>query len=361
VTCSYCNSELPAGAMFCGECGRAVVAESAVKPAHTGTARPRRRASAPGGSPSLVREPVVMEAARDTKSSKSAQRGRAVTASAQRKAEVAPPVELAAPAEHKASTDRKTPPERKAQASPQAAPAPAAAPVAAPTPAPVAESAPPAAEDPSSRAKSPEVVDLVTRCEQCGSELGADDIFCGECGYVTRSASANFSRPRDTAIIQAVQLERDAVASAASIAHAEPPADPEPHWGLGDSEDELEDVEATRIVAQRRTGARFVLQFSTGESFTVYGSGLVGRNPHAEPAEYFDHVVRVLDPSRSVSKTHLEFGQESGSFWIKDRFSGNGSIIREPEGDPVRCQPDRRYRVVRGTRVDIGEQFFVVS
>jgi len=69
----------------------------------------------------------------------------------------------------------------------------------------------------------------------------------------------------------------------------------------------------------------------------------------------------VLDPSRSVSKTHLEFGQEAGAFWIKDRFSGNGSIIREPEGDPVRCQPDRRYRIVRGTRVDIGEQFFVVS
>ena len=120
-------------------------------------------------------------------------------------------------------------------------------------------------------------------------------------------------------------------------------------------------MEATRIVSQRRTGARFVLQFSTGESFTISGNGLVGRNPKPEPAEYFDHLVRVLDPSRSVSKTHLEFGQEAGVFWIKDRFSGNGSILREPEGDPVRCQPDRRYRIVRGTRVEIGEQFFIVS
>jgi hypothetical protein len=206
-----------------------------------------------------------------------------------------------------------------------------------------------------------EIVDLVAHCEQCGAELGVDDIFCGECGNVTRSASENFSRPRDSAVIQAAQLERDALAAAASLAQAEEASAPEPSWGLGDSEDELEDIEATRIVAQRPTGARFVLQFSTGESFTVYGSGLVGRNPHPEPAEYFDHIVRVLDPSRSVSKTHLEFGQEAGAFWIKDRFSGNGSIIREPEGDPVRCQPDRRYRIVRGTRVDIGEQFFVVS
>lgn len=203
-----------------------------------------------------------------------------------------------------------------------------------------------------------DVVDLATHCEQCGAELGSDDIFCGECGYVTPAASHNFSRPRDTAIIQAVQLERDALAAASAIVQ-ETPDVPEPDWGP--IETEADDIEATRIVSQPRARARFVLQFSTGESFTVYGSGLVGRNPHPEPAEYFDHIVRVVDPSRSVSKTHLEFGQETGVFWVKDRFSANGSIVREPEGDPVRCQPERRYRVVRGTRVEIGEQFFIVS
>ncbi|WP_327055766.1 FHA domain-containing protein [Glaciihabitans sp. GrIS 2.15] len=103
------------------------------------------------------------------------------------------------------------------------------------------------------------------------------------------------------------------------------------------------------------------MQFSTGESFTVYGSGLIGRNPRSEPGEYFDQLVRVLDPSRSVSKVHLQFGQEAGRFWIMDRFSGNGTIVREPESEPVRCQPEKRFRLARGTRVDIGEQFFIVS
>lgn len=247
VTCTYCTSELPAGAMFCGECGRAVIVGAAV----AGTAAVVESKSAP--------------------------------------------------------------------------------------------------------------VNLVTRCEQCGAKLGSDDIFCGECGYVTRSASGNFSRPRDTAIIQAAQLERDAMAAAAALVHSETPQASEPQSGLGDSVENLGEAEASPIVAQSEASARFVLQFSTGESFTVYGSGLVGRNPHPEPAEHFDHIVRVLDPGRSISKTHLEFGQEAGVFWIKDRFSGNGSNIREPEGGPVRCLPDRRYRVVRGTRVDIGEQFFVVS
>ncbi|WP_349898474.1 double zinc ribbon domain-containing protein [Parafrigoribacterium soli] len=283
MNCSYCDAELPAGAMFCGECGRAVAAEPAAKAAHA-RGNGHRRATAPGGSPAAVSDAGVGAGA--------------------------------------------------------------------PHPEPATEAR--------AEAAKPELVDLVTTCEQCGAELGSDDIFCGECGYVTRSASRHFSRPRDTAIIQAAQLERDALSAAASLAR-ETPREPEAQWGLDEQIDQMDDIEATRIVSHRRTGARFVLQFSTGESFTVYGTGLVGRNPQPEPAEYFDHIVRVLDPSRSVSKTHLEFGQEAGAFWVKDRFSGNGSIVREPEGDPVRCQPDRRYRVVRGTRVEMGEQFFIVS
>ena len=123
----------------------------------------------------------------------------------------------------------------------------------------------------------------------------------------------------------------------------------------------FEDIERTRIVPRRDRGERFVLQFSTGESLMVFGTGLLGRKPTPEPHEAFDQLITISDPSRSVSKTHLEFGQEAGSFWISDRFSGNGSVIREPEAAPRHCESARRYRIVRGTRVDIGEQFFIIS
>ncbi|WP_341952335.1 FHA domain-containing protein [Salinibacterium sp. TMP30] len=122
-----------------------------------------------------------------------------------------------------------------------------------------------------------------------------------------------------------------------------------------------EDVEDTRIVERSISGTRFVLQFSTGDSVIVTGTGLVGRNPTPEPSEKFDIVVPITDPSKSVSKTHLEFGQMAGAFWISDRYSGNGSVVREPGGEPKRCEPGKRYRVMRGTRVEIGEQFFIVS
>jgi hypothetical protein len=134
-------------------------------------------------------------------------------------------------------------------------------------------------------------------------------------------------------------------------------------WGSRGSEIFLDsdELEQTLIVPRREAGERFVLQFSTGESVTVFGSGLLGRNPSPQPGEYFDQLVAISDPGKSVSKTHLEFGQEAGSFWVSDRYSGNGSVVREPESGPRRLTAGKRYRIVRGTRVDIGEQFFVVS
>jgi hypothetical protein len=139
--------------------------------------------------------------------------------------------------------------------------------------------------------------------------------------------------------------------------------DKAPGWTLrgADIFTDADDLEQTLIVPKREQGERFVLQFSTGESITVFGSGLLGRNPTPQPGEYFDQLVVISDPGKSVSKTHLEFGQEGGSFWVSDRFSGNGSVVREPEASARRLTAGKRYRIVRGSRVDIAEQFFIVS
>lgn len=296
MTCTYCGTALPAGALFCGECGRAVAGYS-----HRGDSRP---GVDPDGAATAV--PSLVE-----------------------------------PGAHGIG---------------------------------------------------------IPTCAQCGAPMAEDDIFCGECGFVSRAASEDFGSSRDTAIIvpvpRAPAIPRPPIprlvdrvpdfepATRSGIANAMPesviplaapsptaPASPAPaspasvESGASRAApfDESADLEATRISRAGRTGERFVLQFSTGESFTVYGTGLIGRNPRSEPNEYFDQLVRVLDPSRSVSKVHLEFGQDGGIFWIMDRFSGNGTIIREPDSAAARCQPNRRYRLSRGTRVEIGEQFFIVS
>lgn len=105
----------------------------------------------------------------------------------------------------------------------------------------------------------------------------------------------------------------------------------------------------------------FVLTFSTGDVASVTGAGLLGRRPIAQPGESVPQVVQISDPERSVSKTHLEFGLEAGELWICDRYSGNGTVIYPPGARPRRCEPGRRYRVTRGSRVEIGDQYFDVS
>ena len=126
-------------------------------------------------------------------------------------------------------------------------------------------------------------------------------------------------------------------------------------------EDDDEDVEATRIVSRKPEHAPFLLHFSTGERLGVHGSALLGRLPRPEPEEHFDDLLTIRDPGKSVSKTHLELGRDGDDLWVSDRYSGNGTVIRHIDGSIRRCEPGRRYRVERGARVDVGEQFFLLQ
>jgi len=177
---------------------------------------------------------------------------------------------------------------------------------------------------------------LAPHCPQCGAPALVGDIFCGECGFVLPAGAPSDAEP--------------------AVAEPVPPV-PEPT----DEEDADDDAESTRIVVRRPVGERFVLQFSTGESVVVSGTGLIGRNPKPEPGEFVDQLVTIFDVGKSVSKAHIEFGQDEGRFWVSDRYSTNGTMIRQPDAEPVRCDPGKRYRVERGGRVEIGEQFFIVS
>jgi hypothetical protein len=239
-------------------------------------------------------------------------------------------------------------------------------------------------------------------------------MFCGECGTtvaVPKGGAApklvepsTRARPGDTMVIQplvpsartspagSVRSEAPAAAAVSPAVEPAPPTTPIPRITVPrvlpmppsaaapadaavpvspvpvpapaadeHADDDHEDVEATRLVRNRKGGERFVLQFSTGENSTVYGTGLIGRNPVLQPGEFVDQLVTIVDPGKSVSKTHLEFGQTSGVFWVSDRFSANGTVVRQPDARPQRLDAGKRQPVVRGTRIDMGEQFFVVS
>jgi len=235
-------------------------------------------------------------------------------------------------------------------------------------------------------------------CLICGAPLSVGAMFCGECGSSTKATpktrKRHDPRPNDTTIIQPLRPRPTVVSipvttSAAgpgsldeSGASASTPAAPAPE---GDAESSspfapghrLHPVNPTPPFRQGahshgshvantggdapKAGSAFVLQFSTGEDLEVRGTGLIGRRPMPQPSEQVDRLVQIVDPGMSVSKTHLEFGQHDGELWVNDRFSGNGTIIRRPDATMVRCEPGRRYLVPRGSRVEIGDQYFQVS
>lgn len=216
-------------------------------------------------------------------------------------------------------------------------------------------------------------------CRICGAELPDGAMFCGECGSSTSATPESRRRPDprpgDTTVIErparrtsgvisipvdgfraAVAIEATDAAGGDLLVSASPesPGSPGSPGSSGSPE-------SSGSLLTTPPAARFVLTFSTGETRTVFGSGLIGRRPLPQPGEVFDHLVQIADRSLSVSKTHVEFGEHDGTLWVADRFSGNGTIVRRLDDGAMRCEPGRRYLVPRGSRVELAEQFFIVS
>lgn len=199
-------------------------------------------------------------------------------------------------------------------------------------------------------------------CRVCGAELAEGTLFCPMCGSsvtATRVRAPELAdpRPSDTSILSERLAERPPAPAVAGRF---------PDDVLLD-EDGLPPTQAMTIIPVEeappaRTASRaYTLSFSTGHVVEVSGSGLIGRRPITQPGEHVDQVVVVSDPGRSVSKTHLEFGLEGDELWICDRYSGNGTVAHPLGGTARQCEAGRRYRVTRGTRVEIGDHWFDVS
>lgn len=136
------------------------------------------------------------------------------------------------------------------------------------------------------------------------------------------------------------------------------PAEPPRHEGL-DPEVEVTRRAAPRgdVVADPYAGgalrpASAEIELSDGRLLTIERTALVGRNPAADVDV---QLVRVVDPARSVSKTHLQIGVEPGGVWIADRGSTNGTVVTLPDGGQVVCGVDQQVRLRVGSTVTFGD------
>lgn len=103
--------------------------------------------------------------------------------------------------------------------------------------------------------------------------------------------------------------------------------------------------------APARRGLR--VTFDDGRALTVERHALVGRNPSPTPDV---QVVRVADPGRSVSKTHLQLLVDDAGAWVVDRGSTNGTVVTLPDGAQVVCRVDHPVRLREGAVVVFGDR-----
>ncbi|MFF3064782.1 RDD family protein [Oerskovia sp. NPDC057915] len=102
-----------------------------------------------------------------------------------------------------------------------------------------------------------------------------------------------------------------------------------------------------------------VLELESGQRVPLSGPALVGRNPQATGTEART-LVRVEDPTRSVSKTHAELGFDAGGLWVQDRGSTNGTVLLRPGGAPVALDAGVRVPVPVGSVITVGDRRIVV-
>ncbi|WP_022883298.1 RDD family protein [Glaciibacter superstes] len=104
-----------------------------------------------------------------------------------------------------------------------------------------------------------------------------------------------------------------------------------------------------------------VLVFDDDSRVNVAGRGLLGRNPEPQPGEEAHRLLPVSDDSWQISKTHAEFGIDARGFWISDRASSNGTIVRTPDGRTRELAAREPAYLEWGAIVEIGGRTFTIA
>jgi len=104
-----------------------------------------------------------------------------------------------------------------------------------------------------------------------------------------------------------------------------------------------------------RNQRRFVLKVEDGRQYTIGetpgGIGAAANHPAPDGGPWqWVH----MPGEESVDPVHLFFGSENGVLWVADQHSAFGTIVIEPGQNPIQCEPEKRYFVIRGSELRLG-------
>lgn len=194
-----------------------------------------------------------------------------------------------------------------------------------------------------------------------------DDGAGVEAHTVHRGVPDGFLDPAPTQQQPAVPAPATADPAPAPVAAPAPAPAPVPQPAAPEVSDDLpDDLEATRFsVSSRRSAGdgslppRIVVEVAPDRRVHVAARTLVGRQPQQDggaPAT----LLRVEDPTRSVSKTHLELLPSADGLQVTDLGSTNGSAVIAPGGQVQELVAGRPVTVAAGWVVQAGERRLTV-
>lgn len=124
---------------------------------------------------------------------------------------------------------------------------------------------------------------------------------------------------------------------------------------------EDDDLGATRAV-QAAAGAKpWVVTLHDGRRVEVSRPLVFGRAPTAPASTPEAAAVAVLDPRKSLSKTHGMLEVRDTLLWVTDLHSTNGTTVTNAVGEATSCPPGVPMPVGEGWTVSFGEVLLVAG
>lgn len=111
----------------------------------------------------------------------------------------------------------------------------------------------------------------------------------------------------------------------------------------------------------RRIRHRAIVLVAGDERVEVATTALLGRNPVAAEGEVVAETVRVMDLTRSVSKTHARLSWDGTRLDVEDLGSTNGTSIVTADGSRLVCSPGQPVQAVAGDTLFLGERSYVLD
>jgi len=111
------------------------------------------------------------------------------------------------------------------------------------------------------------------------------------------------------------------------------------------------DLDSTRMVPPS-SPAGWTLELPDGRRVSVDGAVSLGRDPASEQG---GTLVPIVDPARSMSKTHARFDLAGGGVTVTDLHSTNGTRIESEAASTVSVAPGSPTPVPEGATVVLGE------